>query len=467
MPIVFAEDFSVSIEPLKDRIAADELASFYLTITNNLGTPDDYSLEFSDVGLWELYYTEPLSDYQSGINNIQPNDKYTTKVFLKPMKTVPQGSYSSKVLVKSKTSGKKESGELIVQIISSSTPKQYLPNVHCSVILTNNIDPRQTTDLRVVLTNKNTRNIEAAEIEFESDLLKNIPPFVTGLKPLEKKELTFPLTFDPLHQPATDTLKTIIKIDQYTFECNKQLFYIIDYTGEFGVKSEEVSAFMKREEIRTYKNEGNSKKTQRILEPTSFFKGLFSSSIPEPNEILDMDGQRYRAWEVTLAPKETMKIELYTNYRPILHFFIVLIIIGVFYYLLRAPISIKKIAKNVEMREGGVSEVKIMLSIKNRTGNAIEHLTIHDEIPHLTQLHPEFGSGTLKPEKVMKHANGGNVLEWRIDELDPFEERLIVYKIKSNLQILGTFKLPAAIIRYSTKSGRKVKVNSNRLLIGN
>ncbi|MBI4441272.1 hypothetical protein HY639_03830 [Candidatus Woesearchaeota archaeon] len=466
LPVIVAQDFSVAVEPIKGRVNADEIASFYLTITNILDKPDDYSLEFSDVGLWESYYTDPLSDYLSGINNVAARGQYTTRVYLRPMKTTPVGYHTTKVLVRSKSTGKTDIAELTVYITAGPSKKEYLPNVHCSVRVPDKIDPRSETKFTVALTNRNTRNITSLDIEFASTLLKNVAPYITSLGPSEKKEVTFPLLFDPLHPPQKDALKTTVKVDQYTFTCNKQDFEIVDYTSDFAVKSNLVESFLKTEEERTFTNMGNARHTQRVLEPTSLFASLFTWSVPEPSETLRIDSVRYRAWEFTLAPSESAKVTLYTNYRPIFHLFLAVIIILIFYYMLRAPIAVRKQAKHIEMREGGLSELKILLSVRNRQGIPLDHIIVHDEIPHLTQVHPEFGVGTLKPDKIMKHAHGGSVLEWHIDELEPYEERLITYKIKSNLRIIGSFNLPPAVVRYSTKAGRKVRVNSNRLTIG-
>ncbi len=464
LPLAFAEEFSVVVEPIKDRIGRDETAAFSLTITNMLNSLDDYTLEFSDVGLWDLTYTDPLSDYQSGINTVLGRDHYTTRIYLRPARTTPSGYHTSKITVKSKNYKTSKTADMQVYIAAGPGGKEYLPNVQCSVRLSDKIDPRQPGNLIVLLTNRNSRDMTHLDIEFSSLLLKKNQ--VSALGPNEKKELSFPLEFDPHQPPQKDSLKTTIKVDQYTFICNKQEFEIVDYTEDFTLKSDIASAFLKAEETRTYTNEGNAKRTQRILEPTPLYKSLFTWSVPDAQEVITIDRTRYRAWEFTLAPTESAKIVLYKNYRPVFHLLMGLLFAVGLYYFFRAPVSLKKVAKNIELHEGGLSEVKIILSIKNRTGNPLEHVTIHDALPHLTQLHPEFGLGTMKPDKVMKHADGSMMLEWRIDEFDPYEERLITYKIKSNLRILGKFNLPPAVARYSTKAGRKVKVNSNRLVIG-
>jgi hypothetical protein len=55
----------------------------------------------------------------------------------------------------------------------------------------------------------------------------------------------------------------------------------------------------------------------------------------------------------------------------------------------------------------------------------------------------------------------GNLIKWNIEMLDRFEERLITYKIKSKLSILGPFKLRPAVIRYENRNGKISITRSN------
>ena len=50
--------------------------------------------------------------------------------------------------------------------------------------------------------------------------------------------------------------------------------------------------------------------------------------------------------------------------------------------------------------------------------------------------------------------SGAKVI-WALAELDSHEHRLITYKVKAKLNILGTFSLPRAVVEFHKKSGKK------------
>ena len=60
------------------------------------------------------------------------------------------------------------------------------------------------------------------------------------------------------------------------------------------------------------------------------------------------------------------------------------------------------------------------------------------------------------------HTTKGTVMKWNIDELVPGEDRLITYKVKSKLSIIGNFRLPRSKVVFKRK-GRDVHVYSNNL----
>ena len=56
----------------------------------------------------------------------------------------------------------------------------------------------------------------------------------------------------------------------------------------------------------------------------------------------------------------------------------------------------------------------------------------------------------------------GTKVTWSLAELDSHEQRLISYKIKAKLNILGTFSLPRATVEFKRKKGSRLsKAYSN------
>ncbi|MBI2658989.1 hypothetical protein HYX05_02705 [Candidatus Woesearchaeota archaeon] len=65
----------------------------------------------------------------------------------------------------------------------------------------------------------------------------------------------------------------------------------------------------------------------------------------------------------------------------------------------------------------------------------------------------------------MKHPKKGLMIKWNIETLEAGDERVLSYRMKSRLPILGELSLPAASAR--TQVGNKVVISSsNRASIG-
>jgi hypothetical protein len=463
---VSAANFDIKTEVVVDNINIDQQAKFLLTITNNRLDDQDYSLSFGDVGLWELYYTEPLGDYFSGINGVDGKSEYTTKVILKPIAEIGVGFHNVVLKVKEDSSGVEKQVVLPVYIKPlNPTDKEYLPHVTTNVDVPDEIDPRNDNSVRIILLNKNRKDLTDVDVRLESNLIKKT--LHTKIEPLGKSILTVPLELDPLHPPTTDTLYVTVTVDQYTFKPDPVKLKIIDYSGEFKLSEEVVKGFLITTTKRVYTNDGNVAQSEQLKEETSLLGDIFASSSRGPDSVVKEGGKRYRVWNLDLAPGEEYELELYVSYRPFFYF-LLLIVLGYYVYVkFKSPIVITKEAKNVEMREGGISEVKILLNIKNTSSVPMERITVIDKIPNIANITPDYDVGTIKPTKVKQHAHkGSTIVQWDIEELDAHENRLVIYRVKSKLSILGKFSLPLAMIKFHTKSGKQHKVFSNRLVIG-
>ena len=135
--------------------------------------------------------------------------------------------------------------------------------------------------------------------------------------------------------------------------------------------------------------------------------------------------------------------------------------------MLRSPLLMVKEASNIVKKEGGISEITVILHIKNRSQSKIEQIEITDFIPALVSVGGDVPIGSLQPNKVLKHERKGTtIVKWTIDTLDASEERVLSYRIKSKLAILGSFNLPAAKAVFKSNN-KGFTSTSNRLGIGN
>jgi len=136
---------------------------------------------------------------------------------------------------------------------------------------------------------------------------------------------------------------------------------------------------------------------------------------------------------------------------------ILLGIAGVTYYLFRSTfaISITKTHSHV----GALTkekEIDIFLEIKNNSRKEIREIIVRDFVPTVVTVVEKFG--TLRP--TLRKVTGGTELIWRLDSLRSGEERVLNYKIKPVIDIIGTIKLPMAHITYMDKNKEVRKILS-------
>ena len=153
------------------------------------------------------------------------------------------------------------------------------------------------------------------------------------------------------------------------------------------------------------------------------------------------------------------------NYRPIVVIILIVIAAIVLYFVFRSPMVVRKGIANVGMSEGGISEAKIVVRVKNRSANQLTNIEVIDHIPHIAHVEKELSIGSMQPHAVLQHPKRGVMIKWAIEALEPGDERVLSYRMKSRLSILGEFNLPSATAR--CKVGEKVIIsNSNRVSIG-
>ena len=116
-------------------------------------------------------------------------------------------------------------------------------------------------------------------------------------------------------------------------------------------------------------------------------------------------------------------------------------------------IVIRKTAVSTK-RDATLSDLTITLNLQNITKKPIKDVEVIDLIPGIADLEKMLDLGTLKPQEI-KHGKKGTSVKWKLAEIEPHEHRLITYKIKSKLKIVGALKLPRSKVIYSKKNRKK------------
>ena len=447
-------EVSSDVISLFSETEAGGSVEYYVNITNLQVEKDIYRLNYDSLSI------APFSDFANNIL-IEPSqmklDSGESGLFhvkIKVLETAKEDrNYDTVLSITSLTKPKiKEEVSIKTYVVSSTDLVLIFPEIPEEII------PGEETKIIIRLKNRANIPLENYEILISSDLPQIYRNFVTDFLPNEEIVETLTITPGKLIQPGN----YIVNIKAYDSDSKTRGSYSSAFTIP---KSENVleqqgedSSFMSKTTTLTKKNEGNIKSTLTIESKVGFIKRLFTKTNPNPK----FENGVY-IWEKELNPGEEFSVSYTTSYRPI--FYGVLIIILVTFamnYLLDKSVLIKKRIYRIKRTTDGLSELKILIHVKNGKAKEITGVSVIDILPNTMGIPEEFG--TLKPTSIQQGTKGRRFI-WEIGTLAAHEERIISYKVKSKLKLIGETRLPPCIVQYKSKKGKIVSERSATLFL--
>lgn len=449
----YAEPFTYKYEKVVDSIYNNESAYYDLTIYNNNNYEDRF----------QIYTISAFWDIGPSLIQAMPMSKNELTLEIAPMDSKLYGPQLVPVTIKSLADSFSVIENFYVYIKPSNyTPMEYVPNVAMEVRMDGEADPRNPISLEVYMRNRNPLDLKELSIEVESELFSKT--YITTLDPLEEKtnQILF-VDMDPLQKPGAYNVEVKLIYNNETIsQSNKQL--LIKEYSDIGVEQTKTKGLFSTKEKITLYNDGNNDAVKLIKVKKNLFEKIFTTTSPKYT-VLKEEGNSYLTWSVPLKPRETANIVVTTNYTSLVLLILLIIILAVSYYIFRSPAVLFKRAKIASSSEHGVTDVKVKLHIKNRSGRTIRNIKIIDKYPKLMSLEDETSLGSLKPTKLLSGDKTHNLLTWNLEALDPYEERLIVYRLKSGLNIVGNVSLPASKIKFHTASGDRTYLSNKVTLL--
>lgn len=447
--------FGVMIQPAEQHILLNQTAAFQVTIRNNRQISEQFRLYSPDVE-WDVR-TQPAADR---IITIPPGLSRTVTIFVRPLYVDP-GVFGVTLHIKAANSDVLKKESLYISVSSTQPLETYLPAITAELKLGENIDPRNEVGYTLELSNKNRKQLGNLDIKIRSNLINDETQISLG--PLESKSVPFVAQLNPFTKPQDDLLKVAIQYKEedktYHFDAKPIPFEIIAYGGIEEEKNE-TSDFFKYTQSIHLKNTANDKRETYYKVPTTFLNDIFTTTTPVAFYEKE-EGQPVLKFPVILNIGEETTLVVVKNYRPLVWLFLCILVLLLLYRYYQSPIVLTKQSRVVAKQEGGASEIKVIMIVRNRSRKPIQDITILDKIPNLALIVREFEAGTLEPSQILKHEEKGTLLKWKIDQLDKEEERIISYRIKTRLVVLGSVQMPIAVAKYRTVSGKEKVVNSS------
>ena len=454
-----AASFDTKVTPVKDKIVVDEIAEYDVAIQNNLDSEEEFTIKKAGYPFWDVY-TKPL---QNPITlKVPAQSSASIRLFVDPLYITSVDTYTLDVGVVSTRTGQELKAPITIGI-KSTEPLigGYIPTVVTSVqISPEKIDPREEFKVRIVLNNQNVLDYPNLTVKIESNLFKeelNVP-----LGPKEDKTIEVVKRIDAMTSPQGDRLVVaVFKDERLIVSPIVRDFEIKEYLSREELPKEQ--SFLKvRKSVRVTSNDADYKGTIKIeIAP---IKSLLLTTYPRAEKIKE-DGKQYLMWDIKLGKDKTMQVYITENYRPIVVIAALAAAAIILYFVFRSPLIVRKGIANIGMSEGGISGAKIVVRVKNRSGKQITGIEVIDNLPHIAHVEKELSIGSVQPHAVLAHPKKGMIIKWSIETLEPGDERVLSYRMRSRLAILGEFNLPAATAR--AKVGGKVVIsNSNRVSVG-
>ena len=431
---VSAVNFTVSVFPGERSIKSNESAVFDVELQHDSPVEEVFEVYSNDV-TWDIRPEKAL--------NVLPGQKLKTNLLVRALNLNP-GAYNLPVIFKRSGSSEQQKVMLYIELASEfPDDATYLPAVRGVATVNSPVDPRQPMTIRLSLENQNRRILDKVEVKVRSNVINK--DYTTSLGPLEKKTLTFIADLDPLTPPQKDALQISVIIPEndkaFQFDLFPVPYEVLAYGAIIPVVKTE-SSFLKHVDNVTLTNEGNKPLAHVYRVPAWFAKQWFISGIPAPKKEMGL------AWEIPMAPGQVANIIITYNYRPLFWLLLLVVIVAVVYFVFRSPIAVLKRASVIGSHEGGITELKIVVELVNRGNKIARHISVIDLVPKLADVVKEFKETMLAPSKITPHEHSGTLVRWDIDLMEPKEHRIVMYKIRTKLHVIGGMSLPVAAVRY-------------------
>ena len=446
-----AFDFVAEFDPEERSIDQNEIAEYSVTILH----------DFPSIEFFEIYSPEVLWDIRTkDALQVPTGEEFTTTLTIQPLNINP-GLYGVPIHIKRTGTNDFKRSTLYMEVIGSPSSFTYLPAIRGSAHIVDIVDPRDDVIITVNLQNQNRRDHTTLDVKVRSSVINQ--DFVTTLGPLERKVERFIAKIDPRTAPQIDLLSVTVLATEgdqgFQFDLPPMEYQIRSY-GQLTPTIALDESFLKTVRVITVSNQANILLEEPYAYPLNWLARVFTRTDPDAR----VEDGRF-VWDVKLNVGHSMELRVVTNYRPLAIAIILAGLLVVFYFIFRSPLTIKKSATVISTREGGISELKVLLEIKNRANKPIHHVSIVDLVPRIAELIKDTEVGTLAPEKVTRHERKGTLVRYEVGDLMPYEERVISYRVKSSLSILGGVSLPVAVSKFKTDAGRERTTQSNKATI--
>jgi hypothetical protein len=444
---VYAEDIEIIVPEKTITTYAGRTNRLEVLVKNNRDVRDTFYFS-----IWPTYWIS-LGKYFTSLN---AGEITNLSLSIEPPRDVQLGTIIFTLIVRSVDYNVSASEEIYFDIVRTSNvfltdlkinKQSFKPGETVNIQPTiTNIDKKETTD--VFLTMKILKDNKIVQT-FE-DTLSVVPQTTETLSHNYNLKITNPPGGYEVEAVLKNKLNKILDKDSITF--NIETLHKIDEE-----KKTENSILFSTVTIKILNNGNVVESNLEVTESLPLISKYFFYPEIEPVSEEEKENRIVYKWLIhDLKPDEIKAITYQLRFTNVVLISCLLIIVVVWVVWLFFRPTIRKTYMGLLARE---NQISISLHLKNKSRKLLKNVQIVDFVPPLAAVVKKFD--TLEPN--IKTKTTGTELTWKIKELKPKEERVLTYKIKPVIDIIGKLRLPKAHLIYKTKKGKRRRVLSKTM----
>lgn len=444
--LVCAQEIEIIAPEKPTTVYAGETNILEILVKNNRDIKDTFYFS-----VWPTYWIE-IKKYWVILD---PNEIATVTINIEPPRDAKEGTHE---LIFTAKSGNISISNNIYFSIKRPT------HIFVTEIKINKqtLKPDDTLLIQPILTNIDKKQIMdvfvTTKILKDDLLVKKFDDTVT-IRPESTHTLSYVFNIKNTLSPGDYEINTVIRNKLNKILDERTIDFKIEPVHRIDEEKKSENTILYSTVIIKVTNNGNVVESFYVTESLPIISKNFFYPEVEPVSEEEKDNRIIYKWLIQdFMPDETIIIRYQLRFTNVVLVSCILIIAIVWVvWLFYKPLLRKKYIGLLGLGR----ELTISLHVKNRGRKPLNNIAVTDFVPPLAKVVKKFD--TLVPS--IKRRATGTELTWKIKQLNPKEERVLTYRVKPVIDIVGKLKLPKAHMIYKTKKGKRRKVLSKTITI--
>lgn len=455
-----ASPISISVENVKPTVIAGDYAEYNAVVLNDGAAPMAvvFAVSGPKADAWVQAYNYSIT--------VQPGAVVKVPIKIHPLADAAGGTYAYSILVQTKAGGGdweplESTATILLTVVQSSTNFADLARIYLSFA-----DDRTTyypsesvvAQAQIYALKQVFPELQVTIQLLDSDgrpVYSSMTALTSQREPIKPVIQTIPLNI----QTSPGDYYVVAELSSDTGAIAKSQKAITVGTVRKVDERRAVSKGLLSRRIAIYaENSGNVIVGGTLVESIAWYEKFLMSASPAPNIIPASGGKLNLVWtyDVLKPGERTQSFSYSVSYLPLI---LGAILAGLVAFLAWQRIKLVSIGKEVIKQRiaQDVLEATLTLHVKNNTDKEMKSVIVTDYVPNLAKA-VEFG--TAKPKET-RSDKLETALIWDLGELKGGEERVITYKLRTTVGVLGSIDLPAANVNFKDLAGKPGFVRSN------